>query len=61
MHRIMMIFCCHMNRRLAYAVLLGLGLRVGAPAAARYQDPTLRFSLELPPGWTARAAPRRAS
>lgn len=47
-----------MNRRLAYAALLGLGLLgLAAPAAARYQDPTLRFSLELPPGWTARARP----
>ena len=53
-----MIFCCHMNRRLAHAVLLGLGLLGwAAPAAARYQDPTLRFSTGLPPGWTARARP----
>ena len=43
---------------LVSAPMLGLGLLGwAAPAAARYQDPTLRFSLELPPGWTARARP----
>lgn len=48
-----------MMAHLRHTLLVVLGLlALAAPAlAARYVDPSLRFSLDLPPGWSVRSRP----